>query len=170
MLSLSGPTLFAITVTSRFTKTPEQPTTPNRSSSSQLCPCRTNRKCFSRSIAPRPYPTAGDPPSFWGSKAWPPLLRPGRSLTPRAAVGGTVHEGLAADRCAAARARLAFPPVHGEGAVEVAAAAVDVDVEGVEGGATLAESVAHHLAGARDQLLVQQSPLDSGAFGPQSRH
>ena len=105
---------------------------------------------------------------------------------------------------AAAGARLALPAVRGQRAVEVAAAAVDVDVEGIERRPALAEGAAHHLgrgpdqldcpgsgqgrgrlgvvhpdlpqrlvgvdvADAGDQVLVEQSPLDPGPFGPELR-
>src|SRR4051794_30417928 len=56
--------------------------------------------------------------------------RPG--LAARAGVGGAVHERVTADRRPAALARLVAPPVDVQQPVEVAAFAVDVDVEVVE--------------------------------------
>src|SRR3954468_19504611 len=59
----------------------------------------------------------------------------------------TVHEADPPDRRTAARAGLPPAALALQGTVEVAALAVDVDVEGVEGGAALAERRGHHRAG-----------------------
>ena len=74
------------------------------------------------------------PGSLVGSpgQAIPAARHTGAGLAARAGVGGAVHERLPADRRAAARAGLALPPVDGQRPVEVAALAVDVDVERVE--------------------------------------
>ncbi len=53
---------------------------------------------------------------------------------------------------AAARARLALAPVHRQRTVEVAALAVDVDVERVEGRAAGAHRLAQHVADVAEQL------------------
>src|SRR6478736_907964 len=56
------------------------------------------------------------------------VLRAGRALAAGTPVGRAVHERRAADRRAAARARLVRPPVDVEGPVEVARLPVHVDV------------------------------------------
>ena len=93
--------------------------------------------------------TSGAPPATSGAAAGghgaPARRRPSRPVSPgrlrrvrapprarlavRAAVGGPVHERLAHHRRAAARGRAALPAVGVERPVEVAALAVDVDVE-----------------------------------------
>ena len=72
--------------------------------------------------------------------------RLGRGWQTRAGERRAVHEVLAAHQGAAAVARGARPAVGVERAVEVAARTVDVDVEGVEARASLAQRLRHDVA------------------------
>src|SRR6478752_8083452 len=82
---------------------------------------------------------------------------PGGRLADRAEERRTVHEDDPADRRTAAGAGLALAAVGLQGAVEVPALAVDVDVERVERGAALSQRLLHHLTAAGED------PLDVGA-------
>src|SRR5690606_35350746 len=87
--------------------------------------------------------------------------RPG--LAAGAEVGGAVHELLAHDRGPAPGARPPGLAVGGERAVEVAARAVDVDVELVEARPALVQGLAHDVGG-----VVEHAP-DRGR-GQRRRH
>src|SRR5699024_11899737 len=73
-------------------------------------------------------------------------------LTTRAAERGTVHEGLANDRCPTTAARLVPATVGVEAALEVAALPVDVDVQPVEGGASDFQCLEHDVLHMPHQL------------------
>ena len=73
-------------------------------------------------------------------------------LALRAAVARPVHERLPPDRRPAPRAGPVGLAVDGEEAREVAALPVDVDVEGVEGGAALRQRLPQHVADAVEQV------------------
>ena len=64
-------------------------------------------------------------------------------MAPWTSIGRPIHEGFAPDRFAATRARLTFSSVNRQRAVEVTAGAIDIDIEGIEGGAAVAERVPH---------------------------
>src|SRR5690606_27224413 len=87
-----------------------------------------------------------------GGRPGPGGRAPRAGLAARAAVGGAVHERLAADRRPAPLARLVLAPVGLEPALEVAALAVHVDVEAVEGGAALGQRLGEHRAHVSEQL------------------
>ena len=55
----------------------------------------------------------------------------------RTSIRRPVHERLSPNRCTAPGTRLAFAPVDRQSAVEVAAGAIDVDIEGIEGRAAV---------------------------------
>src|SRR5690606_1002208 len=76
---------------------------------------------------------------------------PREPLAPRAEVRSAVHEHLAHDRGAAARARLAVSAVGVERVREIAGGAVDVDVLGVEARAALGERLHEHGAHLRQE-------------------
>src|SRR5688500_606020 len=100
-------------------------------------------KSLSEEVSGRERPSPRIPPP-------PPRVNASGSTRPRgpwatrAEVGRPVHEGDPPDRRAAAPARLALLAVGIQRAVEVARLPVDVDVEGVEGRATLGQRLPHH--------------------------
>ena len=95
----------------------------------------------------RTNPTSGaDPPL--GCYQW---ARRGTGLAVRATVGGAVHEHVTADRRAAPAARLALAAVGLQRPVEVAALAVHVDVQRVEGRAAGLERLRQHVTDRLEQ-------------------
>lgn len=80
-------------------------------------------------------------------------------------MAGPVHERLANDGRSTAVAGLTFSSVDVEGAPEVSRAAIDVDVELVERGTTLLQSLDHHPASNLPQL--DGLPLAHGIGGGQ---
>src|ERR1700759_4039314 len=83
-----------------------------------------------------------------------------------AAVRRAVHERVAADRGAAAGARLAFAAVDVQRAVEVAAFTVDVDVKRGKRGAARLECLCEYLADRFEQA-GSLAPLQGlGGAGP----
>src|SRR5579864_4937369 len=101
---------------------------------------------------------------------WSEAGAAGAGLAPRAAVGGAVHERVAPDRGAARAAFLALSPVDRERPLEVAALAVDVDVQAVERGPAdgqgFGEDLAHRLEEPGDLGAVQRfrrpGPVQAG--------
>src|SRR5688572_856153 len=102
-------------------------TTRARSRSNGVRPARFGGSATKRARASRPYGSFID-----GSLRSPTAVAWAR-LTLRAGERRAVHEWLTPDRGAATTARQPLLPVHGERPLEVAALAVDVDVESVEG-------------------------------------
>src|SRR5690242_361435 len=76
-----------------------------------------------------------------------PAGQPRNRLASRAAERGTVHERLAPDRAAVARAGRTLLPIDVQAPFEVAGLAVHVDVQGVEAGPADPERLGHHLVG-----------------------
>src|SRR4051794_14564674 len=87
-------------------------------------------------------PDAGSTPAYAGNRSGTGPA--GRRLADGAEERRAVHEADPPDRRTAARAGPPFAAVDLQGPVEVAALAVDVDVEGVERGAALPQRRGHH--------------------------
>src|SRR5215469_17806799 len=108
-------------------------------------PVRPSSSAFARTHQRNPTPCTR--PSTQAVSRVPPL--PSTSppavsrpwLAVRAGVGGPVHERISPDRCATARAWLAFPAVYGERPVKVPALPVDVHIEAVEAGPAILEGL-----------------------------
>ena len=153
----SGPSATTLTrPSSRFSAKPLRPSSSARARTHQRKPTpwtRPSTHAVSRTSAGRRHQRAV----------------PRSRLADRAAVGGPVHERIAADQGAAPAARLAGPPVDVQRPVEVAALAVHVDVEAVEGGAAVRERLGEHVrdrmpSGRRSRPgAAGQSPAPSAA-------
>src|SRR4051812_3283744 len=118
-------------------------------------------------------PDAGSTPGHPAYRSHPgrpgSTRRTGRRLADGAEERRPVHEADPPDRRTAAGAGLVLAAVDLQGPVEVAALAVDVDVEGVEGGAALSEGGGHHGPGRREHPLDVGDPQpDAGPVAVQA--
>src|SRR5687767_6130250 len=122
-------------------------TTRARSRSNGVRPARFGGSATKRARASSPYG------SFIDGSLRSPFAMAWARLTLRTCERRAVHERVTPDRGAAATTGLPLLPVHRERALEVAALAVDVDVERVERRAALGQRLDHHRADVPEQVV-----------------